>query len=91
MNGQCAWSRGLSSIGTSIFGMPVVAKATPWIGYGCVTERSTVTLSITLARWGSPSQTSMPGTFERIDPSSPRISAGASGLGSNVSSWLGEP
>ena len=31
------------------------------------------------------------GTLERMDPSSPRIWSGASGFGSKVSSWLGEP
>ena len=62
-------------------GSPVVAKATPWIGYGCETERITVTLSITRARRGSSSQTSSPGTLDGIDASSPRISTGRVGLG----------
>src|SRR4051794_6920967 len=91
MNGQWAGSCGLSSIASSIRGMPVVAKATPWIGYGCVTDRTTLTLSITRASRGNSSQTSSPGTTEGIDPSSPRTSTGAPGFGSKVSNWLGDP
>ena len=50
-----------------------------------------VTLSMTWARLGNSSQTFRPGTLEAMQPSSPRISTGASGLGSNVSIWLGDP
>src|SRR5947209_7855929 len=50
-----------------------------------------MTLSMTCASRGSRSQTFRPGTLEAMQPSSPRISSGASGLGSKVSSWLGEP
>ena len=56
-----------------------------------MTERISETLSITCASRGSRSQTFKPATLEGMQPSSPRISSGASGLGSNVSSWLGEP
>ena len=48
-------------------------------------------------RWPSPawrgnsSQTSMPGTLVGIGRNGPRYSAGAFGLGSNVSNWLGPP
>ena len=37
------------------------------------------------------SEKKMPGTLVDIAWNSPRISAGASGLGSNVSKWLGPP
>ena len=37
---------------------------------------------------GSGSQSWMPGTFVSITPNSPRISTGASGLGSKLSMWL---
>ena len=40
---------------------------------------------------GNSSQMSMPGTAVRIGRNGPRISAGASGFGSNVSNWLGPP
>ena len=50
-----------------------------------------MTLSMTCASRGRRSQTFKPGTLDGMQPSSPRISSGASGLGSNVSSWLGEP
>ena len=33
----------------------------------------------------------MPGTLVRMTPNSPRYSAGASGLGSHMSMWLGPP
>ena len=44
-----------------------------------------------LAKFGNSSQTSQPGRLEGIDPSSPRISTGAFGLGSTNSIWLGAP
>ncbi len=81
MNGQWLASRGFSSIGISIRGIPVVAYATPWIGYGCETERISETLSITSANRGSRSQTFNPGTLDGMQPSSPRISSGSVGLG----------
>src|SRR5262245_42459418 len=43
------------------------------------------------ARLGKCSTQRMPGTEVGIVPNSPRISAGAPGLGSNVSRWLGPP
>ncbi len=66
-------------------------RATPWSGYGWETDRITVTLSMTFAIRGRSSQTSRPGTFDGIDFSSPRISSGASGLGSKVSELAGRP
>ena len=56
-----------------------------------MTDRISVTLSITCASRGSRSQTFSPGTLEGMQPNSPRTSTGASGLGSNVSIWLGDP
>jgi hypothetical protein len=46
---------------------------------------------MTRAAFGSNSHTSSPGRLERIGFNSPRISTGASGFISKVSSWLGEP
>ena len=43
------------------------------------------------ARRGRCSETLTPGHRVAIEPKGPRISDGASGLGSNVSSWLGPP
>src|SRR5437588_7902208 len=89
--GWCRESCGESSIGTSMAGTPVKAKATPCSGYGCVSERMTVVRSITFAMFGNSSQTWQPGSDEGITPNWPRISTGASGFGSTHSSWLGEP
>ena len=50
-----------------------------------------MTLSITRAIRGRPSQIRSPGTLVSIEPISPWISSGASGLGSNVSCCGGEP
>ena len=50
----------------------------------------TANLSIIAASRGSSSQISMPGTLVAIGLNSPRISAGASGLRSNMS-WCGGP
>src|SRR5262245_11704917 len=44
-----------------------------------------------LARRGKYSTNRTPGTEVGLVANSPRISAGASGLGSNVSRWLGPP
>ena len=44
-----------------------------------------------LAIRGRSSDTSTPGTFVLIAENSPRTSAGASGLGSHKSMWLGAP
>src|SRR5437867_2399510 len=55
MNGQCRGSRGLFCIGVSSVGVDVTENAVPWIGYGCVIDRTTVGRSITLATWGNPS------------------------------------
>src|SRR3954466_9439186 len=48
-------------------------------------------LSMICALSGSKSQIWMPGTFVLMAPNSPRYSMGASGLGSQVSCWLGPP
>src|SRR5262245_16008998 len=48
-------------------------------------------LSMIRALIGSKSQIWMPGTLVGIVPNSPRYSIGASGLGSQVSCWLGPP
>ena len=50
-----------------------------------------VSLSAMPASRGISSQMSMPGTFVAIGRNSPRISAGASGLRSNVSRCVGPP
>src|SRR5262249_32983278 len=60
------------------------------MGYGWVIDRTTVQRSITLARFGRSSQTSRPGRLGWIDFSSPRVSGGAAGFISTVSSGLGE-
>lgn len=44
-----------------------------------------------LADSGSMSVSEMPGTLVPMVPNSPRNSAGASGLGSHMSMWLGPP
>ncbi len=54
-------------------------------------ERTIVTLSIRCAISGNFSQMNVPGTLVLMGFQMPRISAGASGLGSNVSNWLGPP
>src|SRR5262245_40841528 len=48
-------------------------------------------LSMMPAQRGNMSDSRMPGTFVRMVPNSPRYSAGASGLGSHMSMWLGPP
>ena len=48
-------------------------------------------LSWCCASIGSGSQTRTPGTLVSMAPNSPRISAGASGLGSKLSMWLMPP
>ena len=54
-------------------------------------ERTMATLSIRVAIKGIFSQITVPGTLVLIGFHSPRISAGALGLGSNVSKWLAPP
>ena len=54
-------------------------------------ERITVSLSAALATRGNNSQKCIPGTLVRIGLKSPRISTGASGLGSKVSCCGGPP
>src|SRR5258708_6347560 len=48
-------------------------------------------LSIMPAHIGSMSDSVMPGTLVGMVPNSPRYSAGALGLGSHISMWLGPP
>src|SRR5689334_13096328 len=55
------------------------------------TERITVSLSMIAACRGRCSQKRTPGTLVPIVPNGPRTSAGASGLGSHMSMWLGPP
>src|SRR3954464_2261474 len=54
-------------------------------------DRTTARRFAILACRGNSSQTSRPGTAVRIGRNGPRYSAGASGLGSQVSNWLGPP
>src|SRR4051794_33981760 len=54
-------------------------------------DRTTASLSAIRACIGKSSQKAIPGTAVLIGRNGPRISAGASGLGSNVSNWLGPP
>ena len=54
-------------------------------------ERITVSLSRIAACLGKCSQNRTPGTRVAIEPNGPRIWAGASGLGSHMSRWLGPP
>src|SRR5437899_1495749 len=54
-------------------------------------ERMSVTLSIWSASMGMVSLTWMPDTLVLIGLNSPRILEGASGLGSQMSMWLGPP
>ena len=55
------------------------------------TERITVSLSAIAACIGRCSQNRTPGRRVAIVPNGPRTSAGASGLGSHMSRWLGPP
>src|SRR5262245_65757690 len=48
-------------------------------------------LSMTRPHIGSMSDRMMPGTLVGMVPNSPRYSAGAFGLGSHMSRWLGPP
>ena len=91
MNGQCRGSRGLLSIGMSVDGTPLVAKAVPCTGYAWWSDRNTVTRFSNCAVRGKISPMRTPGMMLGIEPSSPRTSTGASGFGSKVSIWLGEP
>src|SRR5579862_6541154 len=54
-------------------------------------DRMTENLCMIFAVRGSNSEIWMPGTDVEIDLKLPRTSLGASGLGSNVSSWLAPP
>ena len=66
--------------------MPVVCTEAVW-----VTDRTMRMRSTSLAIRGNSSETRMPSTFVEIELSSPRISAGASGFMSQVSSCDGPP
>ena len=54
-------------------------------------DRTIASLSVRVASIGKCSLIRTPGVLVAIVPKLPRISAGASGLGSQVSSWLGPP
>src|SRR5439155_19891662 len=58
---------------------------------GLVTLRTRQSLSICWPVRGRCSDTWMPETFVSLAANLPRISRGASGLGSQVSRWLGPP
>src|SRR5262245_56918454 len=62
-----------------------------WSLYGCVIVRTTQNLSLDAANRGSWSLIKRPGVLQAIALKGPRILLGASGLRSNVSSWLGPP
>ncbi len=57
----------------------------------CSCRAGSAACFISLANFGKCSLMRMPGTDVSIGLNSPRTSAGASGLGSNVSMWLGPP
>ena len=58
---------------------------------GCWIERTTLNRSASRASRGRISQKRIPGSAVGMASSSPRYSAGADGLGSKVSWWLGPP
>ncbi len=64
---------------------------TSWLSSRVERERMTASLSACRAVRGNSSLKRMPGTFVLIGLNGPRISAGASGLGSNVSCCGGPP
>ena len=84
-NGQCRESYGPSSIGMSTLSTPLNVYAAEWILYGCDIDRMNVSLSAIWAVFGRVSLNFSPSILVSIDPSSPRYSMGAKGLGSNVS------
>ena len=75
------------------YGLPVSIACAPtvWMLLSCVTDRMMAYLSAILANNGNCSLISIPGTLVFIGLNSPRRSAGASGLRSNVSCWGGPP
>lgn len=70
---------------------PVITAYGLWLLYGCETVRISATCFIHVAIRGRCSQMGRPETLVAIEPNSPRTSGGASGLGSNMSMWLGPP
>src|SRR3954469_19278259 len=72
---------------------PVVIQcpAAKWSPLSWCSERMNDTFSNRLAICGVSALVSTPGVFVLHTPNGPRNSAGASGLGSKVSSWLGPP
>src|SRR5262249_60609372 len=72
-------------------GLPACIVIGVWLLAEQSTERITVSLSRIAACRGRCSQRRTPGTLVGIVPNGPRTSAGASGLGSHVSMWLGPP
>ena len=72
---------------------PVSKKcvAEVWSTSVCVIDRITASRSARAASIGRCSQICRPGTAVGMGLNSPRNSAGASGLGSQVSCWAGPP
>src|SRR5262245_16982344 len=91
---KSGWSDFAVEVGSAVVGvLPVSNSIDPSLCDDIVwcNERTIASLSAHLANSGNSSQTSIPGTADLIGPNGPRISAGASGFGSNVSNWLGPP
>src|SRR5262249_33505700 len=61
----------------------------PWPALVCVTERTTLTRSISRAWRGRCSAMRIPGTLVLTGRNSPRNSAGAAGLGVEGAEWAG--
>src|SRR6185437_1811459 len=76
------WRAGLGRYPVNMLCVPRSWAASPW-----VIERITVSLSATCAVWGRVWQNFSPSILVSTEPSSPRYSMGANGLGSNVSWW----
>src|SRR5688572_21471813 len=72
---------------------PVVIQwpAAKWSPLSWCSERMNDTFSNRFATCGIRALVKTPGVFVLHTPNGPRNSAGASGLGSKVSSWLGPP
>ena len=68
-----------------------MVPATPWSLEPVCSERRMAKRSASSAICGNSSQMRTPGTRVAMVPNGPRNSSGASGLGSQVSSWAGPP
>ena len=71
--------------------MNIQYEPRPWSLCSCHMVRTRADLSIHLAAVGSSSEKRTPGRVVGMVPNSPRMSSGASGFGSNVSSCAGPP